>query len=53
MCLAVPLRLIEVSGKEAVGEALGMQRRIRVDFIPDPRPGDYVGGGTECPQLSS
>lgn len=42
MCLAVPLRLIEVSGKEAVGEALGMQRRIRVDFIPDPRPGDYV-----------
>lgn len=42
MCLAVPLRLIEINGNDAVGEALGMKRAIRVDFISDPKPGDYV-----------
>lgn len=42
MCLAVPLRLVELDGKEAVGEANGVRRRVRVDFIRDPKPGDYV-----------
>ena len=42
MCLAVPLKLIEVKGKTAIGEAMGVSREIRVDFIRDPKPGDYV-----------
>ena len=42
MCLAVPLKLIEINGKDAVGEALGMRRNIRVDFISEPKLGDYV-----------
>ena len=42
MCLAVPLRLIEIHGKDAVGEALGVQRSVRVDFIQEPKIGDYV-----------
>ena len=42
MCLAVPLKLIEINGKDAVGEALGMKRTVRVDFIPEPKLGDYV-----------
>ena len=42
MCLAVPLKLIEIKGKEAVGESLGMRRSVRVDFIENPRIGDYV-----------
>ena len=42
MCLAVPLQLVEIHGKEAVGEALGLRRRVRVDFIPDPKVGDHV-----------
>ncbi len=42
MCLAIPLQLVEVNGKNAVGEAMGMRREIRVDFIEDPKPGDYV-----------
>ncbi len=42
MCLAVPLKLIEINGKDAVGEALGMRRSIRVDFIKEPQVGDYV-----------
>lgn len=42
MCLAVPLKLIEINGKEAVGESLGMRRSVRVDFIENPQIGDYV-----------
>ncbi|MBR0208166.1 MAG: HypC/HybG/HupF family hydrogenase formation chaperone [Oscillospiraceae bacterium] len=42
MCLAVPFQLVEINGSVAVGEALGMRREIRVDFIPEPKKGDYV-----------
>ena len=42
MCLAVPLKLIEIHGNDAVGEAMGMRRAVRVDFIPEPKIGDYV-----------
>ena len=42
MCLAVPLKLIEINGKDAVGEAMGLKRRLRVDFIEEPKIGDYV-----------
>ena len=42
MCLAVPLKLIEIKGKEAVGESLGMRRAVRVDFMENPQIGDYV-----------
>lgn len=42
MCLAVPLRLTEINGKNAVGEALGVRRDVRVDFIREPKVGDYV-----------
>jgi len=42
MCLAIPLKLIEINGKKAVGEAMGMKRELRVDFIKEPKIGDYV-----------
>ncbi|MBR5342698.1 MAG: HypC/HybG/HupF family hydrogenase formation chaperone [Oscillospiraceae bacterium] len=42
MCLAVPLKLIEIKGNEAIAESMGMRRSVRVDFIDDPKPGDYV-----------
>ena len=42
MCLAVPLKLIEINGNTAVGEAMGMKRSVRIDFIKDPAVGDYV-----------
>lgn len=42
MCLAIPLKLIEIDGKNAVGESMGMRRKLRVDFIPEPKIGDYV-----------
>lgn len=42
MCLAIPLRLVEINGTEAVAEANGMRRMIRIDFIREPKVGDYV-----------
>ncbi|MBQ7473835.1 MAG: HypC/HybG/HupF family hydrogenase formation chaperone [Oscillospiraceae bacterium] len=42
MCLAIPLKLVDINGNTATGEALGMTREIRVDFIPEPKVGDYV-----------
>lgn len=42
MCLAVPLKLTEINGNTAIGKSLGMRREIRVDFIPEPKIGDYV-----------
>ncbi len=42
MCLAIPLKLVEIDGKRAVGEAMGMRRELRVDFIDAPRLGEYV-----------
>ena len=42
MCLAIPLKIIELNGNEAVGEAMGMTRKMRVDFIDNPQLGEYV-----------
>ena len=42
MCLAVPFKVTEMNGVNAVGELGGMTRTIRLDFIPDPKVGDYV-----------
>ena len=41
MCLAVPLKLIEIDGPNGVGEFDGVRRRVRLDFVK-ARPGDYV-----------
>ena len=42
MCLAIPLKLVEIDDKRAVGEAMGMRRELRVDFIDKPKLGEYV-----------
>lgn len=42
MCLEVPLKIVSVEGKQAVGEAAGLTQKLRVDFLPGIRPGDYV-----------
>lgn len=42
MCLAIPLKLTEIDGNNAVGERDGVRRAIRVDFIHEPKVGDYV-----------
>lgn len=42
MCLAIPLKLTEIDGNNAVGERDGVCRAIRVDFIREPKVGNYV-----------
>lgn len=42
MCLAIPLKITEINGNDAVAEAAGVTRRIRLDFIREPQVGDYV-----------
>ena len=42
MCLAVPLKILSVEGKQAVGEAGGLTQKLRVDFVPGIPPGDYA-----------
>ncbi len=42
MCLAIPLKITSINGPDAVGERDGIRRKIRVDFIKEPKVGDYV-----------
>ena len=42
MCLAVPLKLESIDGKNGIGEFDGARRRVRLDFVPYANRGDYV-----------
>lgn len=42
MCVAIPLKIEEICGTEGVGVREGVRRPVRLDFIPDPKPGEYV-----------
>ncbi|ERI91274.1 hydrogenase assembly chaperone HypC/HupF [Clostridiales bacterium oral taxon 876 str. F0540] len=42
MCLGLPLKIIEISGKEAVGELNGIRRKVRIDLIENLNVGEYV-----------
>ncbi|MDI6773969.1 MAG: HypC/HybG/HupF family hydrogenase formation chaperone [Verrucomicrobiota bacterium] len=42
MCLAVPAKIVELTGQDAVVEADGVRRRCNVTFVHEPRLGDHV-----------
>ena len=42
MCLGVPLKIIEIDGMNGVGEVEGLRRNMRLDFIKEPKVGEYV-----------
>ena len=42
MCLAVPLKILSLEGNKARAEAGGVEREIRVDFLPGVAVGDFV-----------
>ena len=42
MCLAVPVRIIELKGDMAVGEVGGIERDVSVMMTPGVKKGDYV-----------
>ncbi len=41
MCLAVPSKVLEINGKEAVVDFGGVKRSVRMDLV-DSKVGDYV-----------
>lgn len=42
MCLAVPVKIVSVSGDEAETEIGGVTRRVSIVFTPEAKVGDYV-----------
>jgi hydrogenase expression/formation protein HypC len=42
MCLAIPMRLIEIDGAAGVAEVDGVTRQVRLDLLPDVVLGDYI-----------
>ena len=42
MCLAVPARIVELSGGDAVVDVSGVRRMCSTALIRDARVGDYV-----------
>ena len=42
MCLAMPMKINKIHGTSAQCEAGGLTQNIRIDFITDAKPGDYV-----------
>jgi len=42
MCLAVPARIVELDGCDAVVELDGVRRRANVALLDAPEVGDYV-----------
>jgi len=42
MCLAIPMRVIEIDGVHAVTEVDGIRRQARLDLLPEVAVGDYV-----------
>ncbi len=42
MCLAIPMKIVRIEGDRAVVSTGGIQRNIGINFLKDPRIGDYV-----------
>jgi len=42
MCLAIPGRVVKVNGPVAVVDFGGVKREVRLDLMPDVKPGEWV-----------
>jgi hydrogenase expression/formation protein HypC len=42
MCLAIPMRIVEIDGFRAVAEVDGVRREARLDLLPEVAVGDYI-----------
>lgn len=42
MCLAVPMKIIEINGTRARAEVGGVLYNANIDFLPDLQVGDYI-----------
>ena len=42
MCLGIPMKILKIQSDRAIVSAAGVERRIAVNFLNNPRIGDYV-----------
>jgi hydrogenase expression/formation protein HypC len=42
MCLAIPMKIIDIDGSVATAEVDGVTRQARLDLLPEVGLGDYV-----------
>lgn len=42
MCLAIPMKIIDINGSVATAEVDGVTRQARLDLLPEVGLGDYV-----------
>lgn len=42
MCLAIPFQIVKIEGNTAIAEAAAVQRKVRIDFIKEPKVGDFI-----------
>jgi len=42
MCLAIPAKILEIHGHDAVVEVDGIRRTTNLTFIDDPKVGEFV-----------
>ncbi len=42
MCLAIPMEIVSVDGDEAIVEAGGIRKNVRLDLLEDARIGDFI-----------
>ena len=42
MCLAIPMKLISLDGREGTAEVSGVTRKVRLDLLPDAVIGDFL-----------
>ena len=42
MCLAVPAKIIELAGSEAIADCIGSRIQANVSLVPDVKLGDYI-----------
>ena len=42
MCLAIPMRVIEIKGQEAIAEIGGIKRKANIQLVENVKVGDYL-----------
>jgi len=42
MCVAIPMKVVEINGNVAICEYENIKRTARIDLIPDIQVGDYI-----------
>ena len=42
MCLAIPMKVVEIRGNKALVGQEGVSREVRIDFLEGVKPGDFL-----------